>query len=617
GAAVRAQADLHHVVLADPLEEVLPLLCSEMGELETISLARFLGDVAAAASELLRRHLSPRPAESVAATPPPEAPEERRSSRGAAEELVPLSFIGLCGRRRVAYVAPELPLQLKALVTGLAGDSLGFALAQEALDSDGLMRFFWAGRELPQELELEMMWLMGLRWVGVVELDGFDVFGMAMSDRLPLSLLREALQGVAHFGRRSQARLALLAAALVGDHDEAARTAEGLRRAAEVAEMRLKKLSTGGDGGAADRGQDTVRSAPPSTAPPAAAPEPSDTEEDVSWFFDAEVAETLTGPVVEVLRSEELQEAVGAASPEPPTDDDAVACLIAELRQGGGATMSAMAQSGSGRGQQCFVYGRLRPVQPRRSVLPGVVCHLPQDFVSARGEVVTSLRSTTGFSVARCALLDANLTLAAYESSAPALRRIREVYVQEPEETLGRPTLFSVADQRGQRLAQQIRALGHLGIEALLLSGDASDSVLSAGRAAGLLVAAGIPARLLYALAEDCGATVLRGLPDLPATYAYMPWESQKPLQIQIAELSKSERRHNFCFPLIGHRQSLLPQASTDLDAPFYEFFASSTSTSSTVLLEAPSEPQLRQLCAQLTDLLAPPSAPLPAPWPR
>ena len=63
--------------------------------------------------------------------------------------------------------------------------------------------------------------------------------------------------------------------------------------------------------------------------------------------------------------------------------------------------------------------------------------------------------------------------------------------------------------------------------------------------------------------------------------------------------------------------QSLLPQASTDLDAPFYEFFASSTSTSSTVLLEAPSEPQLRQLCAQLTDLLAPPSAPLPAPWPR
>lgn len=176
--------------------------------------------------------------------------------------------------------------------------------------------------------------------------------------------------------------------------------------------------------GAADRGQDTVRSAPPSTAPPAAAPEPSDTEEDVSWFFDAEVAETLTGPVVEVLRSEELQEAmcggfahmfdnqatwmfldvlclkyvfgwyfgtsfllgeiwtelwsfigpwvtrtsghpwsfpaslqaVGAASPEPPTDDDAVACLIAELRQGGGATMSAMAQSGSGRGQQCFVW---------------------------------------------------------------------------------------------------------------------------------------------------------------------------------------------------------------------------------------------------------------------
>ena len=50
---------------------------------------------------------------------------------------------------------------------------------------------------------------------------------------------------------------------------------------------------------------------------------------------------------------------------------------------------------------------------------------------------------------------------------------------------------------------------------------------------------------------------MLRGLPDLPATYAYMPWESQKPLQIQIAELSKSERRHNFCFPLIGHRDSL------------------------------------------------------------
>lgn len=38
---------------------------------------------------------------------------------------------GLCGRRRVAYLAPELPLQLRPLLVGLAADSLGFALVQE------------------------------------------------------------------------------------------------------------------------------------------------------------------------------------------------------------------------------------------------------------------------------------------------------------------------------------------------------------------------------------------------------------------------------------------------------------------------------------------------------
>lgn len=38
---------------------------------------------------------------------------------------------GLCGRRRVAYLAPELPLQLRPLLAGLAADSLGFALVQE------------------------------------------------------------------------------------------------------------------------------------------------------------------------------------------------------------------------------------------------------------------------------------------------------------------------------------------------------------------------------------------------------------------------------------------------------------------------------------------------------
>eukprot|EP00435_Cladocopium_sp_Y103_P043287 s1509_g12.t1 len=207
-AAVRTAADTFPpAAMSDPLEEVLPLLCS-LGGLQKISFGRFLSEVAASASELLRRakqklvtldesfslrHLSSQQPESVAATPGPhDSPKEDRrcNPKDADKSRCRLTFIGLCGRRRVAHLAPELPLQLRPLLLGLAADSLGFALVQETLgevletlwktlgrhledtwktlgrhledtwktfksseafESDGVLHLFWAGRELPQD----------------------------------------------------------------------------------------------------------------------------------------------------------------------------------------------------------------------------------------------------------------------------------------------------------------------------------------------------------------------------------------------------------------------------------------------------------------------------------
>lgn len=188
GAAVRTAADTFSpAAMSDPLEEVLPLLCS-LGGLQKISFGRFLSEVAASASELLRRHLSSQQPESVAATPgphdsPKEVKEDRRcNSKDANKSRCRLTFIGLCGRRRVAaHLAPELPLQLRPLLLGLAADSLGFALVQEAFESDGVLHLFWASRELPQDGEAT------LRELGISGNDAVLVLTSANSQQKQIS----------------------------------------------------------------------------------------------------------------------------------------------------------------------------------------------------------------------------------------------------------------------------------------------------------------------------------------------------------------------------------------------------------------------------------------------
>eukprot|EP00434_Breviolum_minutum_P005778 symbB.v1.2.005093.t1/scaffold234.1/size257806/12 len=95
GSAVRMAADFNHVILADPLEEVLPLLCA-LGGLQRISSGRFLSEVAASASKLLRRHLSPQQPESIATTPSPDdlPKEDHRHVADAEKAQCRLTFIG-------------------------------------------------------------------------------------------------------------------------------------------------------------------------------------------------------------------------------------------------------------------------------------------------------------------------------------------------------------------------------------------------------------------------------------------------------------------------------------------------------------------------------------------
>ena len=94
-------------------------------------------------------------------------------------------------------------------------------------------------------------------------------------------------------------------------------------------------------------------------------------------------------------------------------------------------------RSGSGAGQQCFVYGRIRPVQPCMTLREGIVCHVPDGYIAARGGMLAKLAETgTGKGspqIFRTMFLDADLTSSSYESCAPAQRRLKETLVQVPE----------------------------------------------------------------------------------------------------------------------------------------------------------------------------------------
>ena len=216
-----------------------------------------------------------------------------------------------------------------------------------------------------------------------------------------------------------------------------------------------------------------------------------------------------------------------------------------------------MDRSGSGAGQQCFVYGRIRPVQPCMTLREGIVCHVPDGYIAARGGMLAKLAETgTGKGspqIFQTMFLDADLTSSSYESCAPAQRQLKETLVQVPEVATSRSAgLLFASEERDKLLVENLRALKTCGFQAILLSGEFSDVVGSACCDAGLVLAGGIPARLLHALAADCGAEILRGLPDCFETFSER--EAKRPIHLHLTHLSNSEHKRCFCYPVFGRR---------------------------------------------------------------
>ncbi|CAE8621132.1 unnamed protein product [Polarella glacialis] len=163
GSAVRAAADRFGFgYLPDVLASVVPLICCSgdgfIGDKVAVSLNFFLTEVAPVVSHLLK-HLPifqaglktrlevesstslTRPSSPGLETPVPESIDN--------SSLVRVTFVGLCGGRRIALLPGDLLLSgLDAATRLLAADSLGFELIETTgATSSGLApRFFFAGR---------------------------------------------------------------------------------------------------------------------------------------------------------------------------------------------------------------------------------------------------------------------------------------------------------------------------------------------------------------------------------------------------------------------------------------------------------------------------------------
>ena len=425
-------------------------------------------------------------------------------------------------------------------------------------------------------------------------------------DSLPVALLREAVGGIAHFGRRAQARLVLLSAAILDELPQVPLCA--LRRAGDLADTALQKLVQ----------DQTAVSETVISGDKAPALETSFDDllldkisDDVSWFFSSDADENSNLTIAD------------ANPPVAKADLDIVDAPIASKRPVGELLCSvsqelcrrcsttSLDKSGSGAGEQCFVYGRIRPVQPQMILKEGIVCHVPHSYIAARSNVLAKLVDTdANLRVFKTLFLDADLTSSAYASCAPAQRRLNEQLLQSTEPsfvTTGVPpvnarVLFA-SEERDKLLVEHLYSLKSRGFEAIMLSGDFSEVVASSSCDIGLIVAGGIPARLIHALAADCGAEVLHGLPDL--TERFSRWEAKRAIHFQLRDLLDDERKKCFCYPLVGRRQAILPEVSSP--DGFWEVWAWAdgtvmATTACTVLLEASCEPQLRQSFAELSD---------------
>eukprot|EP00435_Cladocopium_sp_Y103_P041113 s1509_g11.t1 len=442
-------------------------------------------------------------------------------------------------------------------------------------------------------------------------------------DSLPLALLREAVQGISHFGRRAQARLVLLGAALL---DELPQRAGGLRRAGHLADAALQKLGIAKTQGSPETASGVIPARQPEKKAPAMDTKFSDLllgdiSDDVSWFFSTDVGEQLD--VTDPVSTEADLDIVDASTALHRPDGlksllgDSMCSVSDELcRRCAAYAATALDKSGSGAGQQCFVYGRIRPVQPRMTLRDGIVCHIPHSYIAARGSVLAKLvdmDGTTNSKVLKTIFLDADLTSSAYASCAPSQRRLKEQLVQSTVTGGTQPVNLGVlfaSEEHDKLLVENLHSLKSYGFEAVILSGDFSEAVASASCDIGLLVAGGIPARLIHALAADCGAEVLHGLPDCGTfSHSLDILNAKRGVNLKLRDLPEGERTRCFCYPLLGRRQSLLPEVSMPEMDGFWEIWAwaeraeaGSTGMPCTVLLEASCEPQMRQSFAELSD---------------
>eukprot|EP00931_Biecheleriopsis_adriatica_P114946 TRINITY_DN90811_c0_g1_i1.p1 TRINITY_DN90811_c0_g1~~TRINITY_DN90811_c0_g1_i1.p1 ORF type:complete len:676 (+),score=156.15 TRINITY_DN90811_c0_g1_i1:47-2074(+) len=467
----------------------------------------------------------------------------------------------------------------------------------------------------------------GQRLLSCDPVEVLDAFGL--EGEVEIEILREAMEGLhaANFGRREQARLAMLAASTLSEAVRLRRSGlaawtlrGGLRRGVSIAEASLKHL--------ASKRLAVQAEALPSLTFPVLQGDLLEDEDDVDWFFeDAKVsipaANPLPSPVACAKAVDPSSSRIHNGS--PAFEDIQSVCAELCKRHDDKPALHA-ATSGSGSGKQCFVYAKIRPtLRTRCELYRGIICHVPQELLTARGSLLSRLlQASSDHSPIRRAekvegpavlfhsalFLDADLTAAAYESCAPAVRRLKEEVVQLAPKAGEAITLQSTSAAKSSALADAVSALIATGTEAIFLSGEVSSIVAQACQLSGALMVAGVPARLLYALAEEVGADVQRGLPSA-REFA----QAKRAVQVELAEPSKSERDGSFSFPLLGFRQPLLPHqvcVGPDAENPYWElwaraeetddFHADASSVSSAVVLEASCEAQLRQVYAELSD---------------
>ncbi|CAK0841868.1 unnamed protein product [Prorocentrum cordatum] len=388
---------------------------------------------------------------------------------------------------------------------------------------------------------------------------------------------REMLEGLAlaSFDRATQARAVVTAAALLQAaaalleqgltpwavrqalQDAELAAGEALERLA--AEQLATELLAGASGGSA-RGLPRAGSAGLAERGAIGEPLPracsgSDAEDDIGWFLGE------PGPACADGAAQEA--ALCAPTPTPPgphpvasgaaqrSEMDDLDDICAELQR---RCRSVAAAPDCSRGRHCFVYATVRTrLRPDCTLLRGIVSHVPRECLVASDATLLAERWPP---LRRAVFVDADLTVAAYETCAPSRRRPPETFL------LAGPAV-SVGAAREAAVVQALRRLlAARGTEALLVSGEVAPAVASACRDGGAVLIWGLPARLLAALAQDAGARVLRGLPSIAAGGGPVgerpAWEAGVALRVELRELQPEARRGCFSYPLLGRRQPII-----------------------------------------------------------